>query len=250
MWYELYNFTYNIFTQAQGDIMDFNNNYKKISMVLLACSLVCLPACKKKHKKKDQYVSKTSTLAQNKVHLPLAYQTGLREDEAENLDGLFDNEVDTLVDNHSVNKELAQNKVNTEFDLTDPSVKNENILKTVYFDFDSHVVGEKQKEVAVYDAIQLKQLLEEAREQGDNILVTVAGHACHSAGDAEYNLIKSQNRADTVAAIFKELGVPAENIKVVGHGKEFPAVIDGKKVTGSRQEQWPNRRVEVHIIKT
>lgn len=215
-------------------------------MVLLACSLVCLPACKKKHKK-DHYVSKKNTLAQNKVHLPSAYQTGLGEYETENLDGLFDNEVDIIASNQQVNKELAQNKDNTEFDVIDDAA-NDHVLKKIYFDFDKHTVDAKEKEVAVYDAIQVKQLLEDAHEKGENVLVTIAGHACHSAGDVEYNLIKSQNRADAVATIFKELGVPAENIKVVGHGKEFPAIIDGKKVTGSRTEQWPNRRVEVHIV--
>lgn len=229
--------------------MYFKNKYKKMSLLLLACSLICLPACKKKHKK-EQPVSKKSAGEKSKVNFPLAYayQNDGREDEVENVDGLFDNEVNTAMSTESSKNVVAHNKANTDFDWSNETVQNEYNFKTIYFDFDKHAVREDQKEVAVYDAIQLKELLTEAREAGQEPLISIEGHACHSAGNDEYNLIKSQNRAHAVLNIFKELGVPTENIKVVGRGKEFPAVVEGKKVTGSREEQWANRRVEVHII--
>lgn len=230
--------------------MYLKNNYKKISVLLLVCSLVCLPACRKKHKK-DHYVTKKNTVAQHKVDFPLTYESVSREDEAENLVGLFDNEIATTATSQAIKKELAyNNKTNTEFDWSDDSLKDEQSFKTIYFDFDKHAVRADQKEVAVYDAIQLKELLAQAREEGNEPLISIEGHACHSAGNDEYNLIKSQNRANAVFNVFKELGVPTENIKVVGRGKEFPAVVDGKRITGSRAEQWANRRVEVHIITT
>jgi outer membrane protein OmpA-like peptidoglycan-associated protein len=43
-------------------------------------------------------------------------------------------------------------------------------------------------------------------------------------------------------------GVPAANMKIVGRGNEVSAVINGKAVTGSREEQWQNRRDELHIV--
>ena len=182
--------------------MDFKNKSKKMSVLLLACSLVCLPACKKKHKK-DNYVAKKHTVAQNKVNFPLMYESDVdRQDETENLVGLFDNEIETTVNNKPVAKELAQNKVDTEFDWTNESIKDEHSFKTIYFDFDKHAVREDQKQVAVYDAIQLKQLLEEARKDGNEPLISIEGHACHSAGNDEYNLIKSQNRANAVLNVF------------------------------------------------
>jgi outer membrane protein OmpA-like peptidoglycan-associated protein len=135
-----------------------------------------------------------------------------------------------------------------DFDWTDDYAQGEQSFKTIYFDFDKHTVRADQKEVVLYDARQLKELLAEARQEGKEPLITIEGHACHSAGHDEYNLVKSQNRANAVFNVFKELGVPTENIKVVGRGTGVPAVIDGKKVTGSRTEQWANRRVEVHIV--
>lgn len=224
------------------------HHYKKISALLLACSLLCLPACKKKHKK-NSTAAKHHTVAHNKVNFPLEYDSISHQEELENLAGLFDNELPAT--HETAHQELVQNnKKNTEFDWVDDYAQDEHAFKTIYFDFDKHTVRSDQKEVAIYDAIQLKELLAEARQDGKEPVIVIEGHACHSAGNDEYNLIKSQNRANAVFHVFKELGVPTENIKVVGRGKEFPAVINGKKVTGSRAEQWANRRVEVHIVTT
>jgi outer membrane protein OmpA-like peptidoglycan-associated protein len=228
--------------------MYLTHHHKKISALLLVCSLLCLPACKKKHKR-NSAAAKHHAVERNKVNFPLNYDSMTREEELENLAGLFDNEMP--ITHETAKQELAHStKVNTDFDWIDDYTKDEHAFKTIYFDFDKHAVRPDQKEVAMYDAIQLKELLAEAREEGREPLISIEGHACHSAGNDEYNLIKSQNRANAVFNVFKELGVPTENIKVVGRGKEFPMVVDGKKVTGSRAEQWANRRVEVHIITT
>ncbi|HTM06392.1 MAG TPA: OmpA family protein [Patescibacteria group bacterium] len=222
-------------------------HYKKIGALLLACSLLCLPACKKKHKKNNAY-SKQHAIAHNKVNFPLNYDSITREEELENLAGLFDNEMPTVSET-TTKKELTRNTTSDmDFDWTDDYAQGEQSFKTIYFDFDKHTVRADQKEVVLYDARQLKELLAEARQEGKEPLITIEGHACHSAGHDEYNLVKSQNRANAVFNVFKELGVPTENIKVVGRGTGVPAVIDGKKVTGSRTEQWANRRVEVHIV--
>jgi len=222
-------------------------HYKKISALLLACSLLCLPACKKKHKKNNA-ASKQHTVAHNKINFPLNYDSITREEELENLAGLFDNEMPTVSET-TTKKELTHNDTsNKDFDWANDYAKGEESFKTIYFDFDKHTVRADQKEVALYDGRQLKELLVEARQEGKEPLIIIEGHACHSAGNDEYNLVKSQNRANAVFNVFKELGVPTENIKVVGRGVGVPAVIDGKKVTGSRTEQWANRRVEVHIV--
>lgn len=231
--------------------MQYTQNYKKISALLFACSLLCLPACKKSHKK-NTISTKKNTLAQNKINFPLTYDAALQEDDIENLAGLFSDEqqVTTALNQPTAKTPVAGHTANTDFDWADEHTQDNNKFKTIYFDFDKHSIRNDQKEVATYDAVQLKELLAEARQEGKEPLISIEGHACHSAGNDDYNLIKSQNRASTVLNVFKELGVPTENIKVVGRGKEFPVIIEGKKVTGSRTEQWPNRRVEVHIITT
>ena len=81
-------------------------------------------------------------------------------------------------------------------------------------------------------------------------LLNIDGHACHSAGTPAYNLVISERRARTVRNQLIARGISAEDVKIVGHGDEVPAVVDGKKVTGGREEQWQNRRSEIHVIYT
>jgi outer membrane protein OmpA-like peptidoglycan-associated protein len=126
--------------------------------------------------------------------------------------------------------------------------QDQDILKAVYFDFDKSKVRDDQKETVVYDVEQVKELLAQARQGGVEPTVVIEGHACHSAGTKVYNLAISENRAKTVADLFKDHGVPQGNIKIVGRGDAIPVTVDGKKVTGSRKEQWVNRRVQVYII--
>ncbi len=121
-------------------------------------------------------------------------------------------------------------------------------FKTVYFEFNSSGVKKEQEKVAAQDAQQALDVVAQARARGEEPVIVIEGHACHSAGSPAYNLALSEKRAKAVADLFKKAGVPASNIKIVGLGAEVPAYVNGKAVDGSRQDQWANRRVEVHVI--
>ncbi len=108
-------------------------------------------------------------------------------------------------------------------------------FKPVYFDFDKYAIRNDQQSQVEADA---QEALKVAKNQQKEVVIE--GHACHSAGSKAYNLILSEHRAQMVAKRLEEEGVPAENMKVVGRGTEMPVVLGG-----SREEQWPNRRVEV-----
>jgi len=54
-----------------------------------------------------------------------------------------------------------------------------------------------------------------------NWVVTIEGH-CDERGTAEYNLALGERRAVAVRAYLVSLGIPAERLKVISYGKEFP----------------------------
>ena len=74
--------------------------------------------------------------------------------------------------------------------------------------------------------------------------VVVEGHACNSAGSAKYNMMLSEKRAKKVAAWLKENGFSIKRLHIVGRGCEMPIVS-----SGSREEQAPNRRVEMYYAR-
>src|SRR5581483_2689227 len=121
-------------------------------------------------------------------------------------------------------------------------------FKVVYFDFDKYSIRPDQEETVAFDIDQIRKSLEEAKEKGIKPLVVIEGHAFHSAGSAVYNLALSEKRAKVLADTMISQGIPQESIKIVGRGKEVPAVIEGKAVEGDRQSQWPNRRDEIRVL--
>jgi peptidoglycan-associated lipoprotein len=121
--------------------------------------------------------------------------------------------------------------------------------KTVYFDFDKYTIKQDQEEVVQQDVKAIKTALATAEKDNKEATVVVEGHACHSAGSRAYNLALSEKRAKVLEGRLEQAGVPSKNIKIVGRGQECPAIgKDGKPVTGSREQQWQNRRDEINII--
>ncbi len=118
----------------------------------------------------------------------------------------------------------------------------------VYFDFDKSEIKNDQEEVVAKNVEHLADEINTAREQGKNPLVVVEGHSCSITRSKVYNFAKAETRAKVLADKLIEAGIPQENIKVVGRGDEYPAIVDGKQVGGTKEEQWPNRRAEVHLI--
>ncbi|QQR53625.1 OmpA family protein [bacterium] len=222
----------------------------KLFLLLIASGLLVLPACRKDKKAKAKHHHHYEKPAQVKkiaddFDVPLE-QDALAFDSQE-LTDLFDDSVDTAAHNDAIEPQGTAAKTDNSYEWAEEA-PIEHSFKTVYFDFDKYNVRNDQKESVSYDAVQLKQLLAEARETGKEPKIMIEGHADSAAGTKEYNFGISHNRAHEVAKLLEKEGVPAANIKVVGRGQDMPAMIDGKKVTGSKNEQWPNRRVEVHII--
>ncbi len=54
-----------------------------------------------------------------------------------------------------------------------------------------------------------------------NWTVTIEGH-CDERGSAEYNLSLGERRAMSARAYLVSLGIPADRIRIVSYGKEFP----------------------------
>lgn len=73
--------------------------------------------------------------------------------------------------------------------------------------------------------------------------LVITGHT-DSEGDAPFNMMLSQSRADVVKAIFLKKGLEEGRITTVAYGENMP--LQDNRLEEGRQH---NRRVEVHIIR-
>ena len=226
-------------------------NYKKEALCALSL-LLLIPGCLGGKKPKDQS-QKVKKAVQREIDIPVAGDAikNFFEDDDENVqDFLLDDGDIALMQEAAAHSNLMQQVDTTgdvsEFAWVEEQEKQDEIFKAVYFDFDRAGIRDDQKEVANFDVELAKRKIAENKDH--QVTVVIYGHACHSAGTPAYNLAISERRARTVRDYLIAQGIPEENLKIVGHGDEAPAIVDGKKVTGNRQEQWPNRRGEVHII--
>jgi peptidoglycan-associated lipoprotein len=86
-------------------------------------------------------------------------------------------------------------------------------LKPVFFEYDSSEITEDGKTALDANAATLKKYGAWA--------ITIEGH-CDERGTAEYNLALGERRAVAARAYLVSLGIPAERVKWVSYGKEFP----------------------------
>jgi len=86
-------------------------------------------------------------------------------------------------------------------------------LKPVFFELDSSDLS----------AVAQKSLDENASllKRYPSWAVTVEGH-CDERGTAEYNLALGERRAIAARAYLVSLGIPADRVRTVSYGKEFP----------------------------
>lgn len=215
-------------------------------MFLLIALLVVAPGCRKmccgsSKKKQDVYTQ---------VDIPLAGGSEF-EIADESVRSFFEADVDDLADDFVA---LAPQDVGMAMDAEHDkhdfawAQDAQNEALPVYFDFDRFAVRQDQEPSVNKDiAFAQKVLAAESQNKASSVVV-VEGHSCHSAGSDVYNLALSEKRAKTVADRLVSAGVSRENLKIVGRGNHIPAVINGREVTGDREQQAPNRRVEVHAI--
>lgn len=86
-------------------------------------------------------------------------------------------------------------------------------LSPLYFELDSSDVSADGQKVLQANAAVLKKY--------PTMQITIEGH-CDERGTAEYNLALGERRALAAKNYMVSLGIPADKIKTVSYGKEFP----------------------------
>ena len=86
-------------------------------------------------------------------------------------------------------------------------------LKPAFFELDSSELGAEAQVVLNANAAALKRYA--------TWTVTIEGH-CDERGTAEYNLALGERRAIAARAYLVSLGIPADRLRTVSYGKEFP----------------------------
>jgi len=86
-------------------------------------------------------------------------------------------------------------------------------LKPVFFVVDSADLDESGRAVTSANA--------EIMKKNPRWVVTIEGH-CDERGTAEYNLALGERRALAVKTFLVSLGIPADRVRTISYGKEFP----------------------------
>jgi peptidoglycan-associated lipoprotein len=107
-------------------------------------------------------------------------------------------------------------------------------LKPLFFALDMDSVDADGQRVLQANAEVLKKY--------PTMQVTIEGH-CDERGTAEYNLALGERRALAARTYLVSLGIPADRIKTVSYGKEFP--FDA----GHDDAAWKNNR-RAHFVIT
>lgn len=148
----------------------------------------------------------------------------------------------------NVPEESLEEDLTNEFSWIDEEENRDESLKAVYFDFDKHAIRADQEATVCQNIEVLKKKLNENTKAKSKMTVVVEGNSCSSAGSAAYNMALSEKRAKVLADRLVGAGIARTQVKIVGRGQECPAMVNGKPVSGNRQQQWLNRRDEINII--
>ena len=92
-------------------------------------------------------------------------------------------------------------------------LNRESPLQPLFFDLDSSDVNASGQVVLQANAAVMKKY--------PAWQVTIEGH-CDERGTAEYNLALGERRALAARTYMVSLGIPADKVKVVSYGQEFP----------------------------
>lgn len=92
-------------------------------------------------------------------------------------------------------------------------LNRESPLKPLFFELDHAEVSQTGQQLLQANAAVLKKY--------PGWQVTIEGH-CDERGTAEYNLALGERRAVSAKAYLVSLGIPADKIRTVSYGKEFP----------------------------
>jgi peptidoglycan-associated lipoprotein len=107
-------------------------------------------------------------------------------------------------------------------------------LRPIFFAYDSDQVDEAAKTTLAANAEVLRTYT--------TWVITVEGH-CDERGTAEYNLALGDRRALSARTYLISLGIPADRMRTVSYGKEFP--FD----PGHAEDAWATNR-RAHFMLT
>ena len=107
-------------------------------------------------------------------------------------------------------------------------------LKPVFYQFDAAEVDAEGQRILQSNADILRRY--------QTWQISIEGH-CDERGTAEYNLALGERRAVAARNYLVSLGIPADRVKIVSYGKEFP--FD----PGHSEEAWSKNR-RAHFVVT
>ncbi|HFS67667.1 MAG TPA: LysM peptidoglycan-binding domain-containing protein [Flavobacteriia bacterium] len=110
-----------------------------------------------------------------------------------------------------------------------------NLAKNIFFDYGKYTLRESSKR----DLDKIANIM----LANQDLKFIIEGHT-DRGGDKEYNLILSQNRANTVRDYLEAKGIDINKLKAIGYGFSKP-----KYNNFSNEEKQLNRRVEILIDK-
>ena len=100
------------------------------------------------------------------------------------------------------------------FDGLDVEAINKNsALKPVFFRYDADTIDDEGRKILDANAEVLKTY--------GTWVITIEGH-CDERGTSEYNLALGDRRALAAKNYLLTLGIPADRLRTVSYGKEFP----------------------------
>jgi len=106
-------------------------------------------------------------------------------------------------------------------------------LKTVFFDYDSHLLSHEAKYILKHNF--------EILNNNPNLKIQVEGN-CDERGGIQYNLALGDKRANSVKLYLQDLGITENRITTISFGKEHPLV------SGDTEEAYAkNRRANFAI---
>jgi peptidoglycan-associated lipoprotein len=106
-------------------------------------------------------------------------------------------------------------------------------LKPVFFDFNQSGISAEGQKALDANADVLKK--------NASWIVTIEGH-CDERGTAEYNLALGERRAGAARAYLLSLGIPADRLRTISYGKEFP--FD----PGHDEAAWARNRRDQFVV--
>lgn len=193
------------------------------TVYILVAGLLIVPGCFKKAKRE--------------------FGTGRSTYEKAGIRSIFDEDVESFIleENHNPFAPQSGDSVRLieSSDLWDAHERRGE-LETIYFDFDKHDIRPDQKGALDRTLVKIKKI---ASKEGATIVLE--GHACTFGGSAQYNMRLSEQRAEAIRHYLIKHGIPAHQLKTVGHGSE-----QCKTQGGNQEQQAPNRRVEFVEIET